>query len=220
MGRIRLIHLYWTWILFQKKQNDTVWWFLTETKFRTLILWEISTFQHFSNTAICKKSPNSCSQAAFLASSTRHSAKTQQKERLLTVSTHHVYKTCLLFLAGSLRGCATSSAFHFRRFSKGLGYSELAMSLRNHKSTMTRSSLVLCPASPRQHFEEHNVFILNTPLASAGPFLWHYGFKEVLTILCKRLMYSMCTWGACSGTTQESGAVIQVQWWTWQGTVF
>lgn len=138
----------------------------------------MSTFQHFSNTVIFKKSPNSCSQPAFLASSIRHNAKTQQKECLLIVYTHHVYKTCTLFLVDSSRGSTTSSAFHFHRFSKGLGYSKLAVSQSNHKSTMTRSSLLLCVASPRQHFVEHNVFILYAPLDSAGSFLWCYDLKE------------------------------------------
>lgn len=136
--------------------------------------------QHFSNTVIFKKSPNSCSQPAFLASSVRHNAKTQQKDCLLIVYAHHVYKTCTLFLIDSSRGCTTSSVFRFHRFSKGLGYSKLAVSQNNHKSTMTRSSLLLCVASPRQHFGEHNVFILYAPLASAGSFLCHYDLKEFL----------------------------------------
>lgn len=94
-------------------------WPKKETK--TFIWWEMSTFQHFSNTVIFKKSPNSCSQPAFLASSIRHKAKTQQKESLLTVYIHHVYNACTLFLLDSSRGCTTSSAFHFHRFSKGWG---------------------------------------------------------------------------------------------------
>lgn len=132
-------------------------------KFGTRILWEISTFQHFSNTVIFKKSPNSSSQSAFLASSIRCNAKTQQKECLLIVYAHHVYKTCTLFLVDSPRGSTTSSAFHFHRFSKGLGYSKLAVSQSNRKSITTRSSL-LCVASPRQRFGEHNVILCTTGL--------------------------------------------------------
>lgn len=153
-----LIQLYWTWILLQKKQNYIVWEFLSRKKSRTLILWEMSTFQHFSNTVIFKKSPNSCSQAAFLASSIRHNAKTQQRECLLLVYTHHVYNTRTLVSVDSSRGRTASSALHFHGFSEGLGHSELAVSQGNHNSTTTRRSFLLCGASPQQRFGEHNVF--------------------------------------------------------------
>lgn len=105
-------------------------------------------FNIFSNTAVFKKSPNSCSRPAFLASSIRHNAKTQQKECLLIVYAHYVYKTCTLFLVDSSRGSTTSSAFHFQRFSTGVGYSKLAVGQSNHQSTMTRSSLLLCVSCP------------------------------------------------------------------------
>lgn len=69
-------------------------------------------FNIFSNTAVFKKSPNSCCWPTFLASSMSHNAKTQQKGCLFTVRTHHVYKTCTLFLADSSGGSTISSAFH------------------------------------------------------------------------------------------------------------
>lgn len=74
---------------------------------------------------------------------------------ILIVYTHHVYKTCTLFSVDYSRGCTTSSEFYFHGFSKGLGYSRLAVSQSHHKSTLTRSSFLLCVASPRQHFGEH-----------------------------------------------------------------
>lgn len=143
-------------------------------------MWEMSTSQHFSNTVILKKSPDSCSQPAFLASSISHNAKAQQEERLLIVHAHRVYKTWALFAVGSLRGGTASSAFRFHRFSEGLGYSVLALSQSNRKSTVTRGSLLLSVASSRQHFGEHNIFIVYALLASAGSFPWHSDLKELL----------------------------------------
>lgn len=78
-------------------------------------------FNIFSNTAIFKKSPNSCCWPTFLASSTSHSAKTQQKGCLFTACMHHVYKTCPLFLADSSGGSTISSAFHSQSSSQARG---------------------------------------------------------------------------------------------------
>lgn len=143
-------------------------------------MWEMSTSQHFPNTVILKKSPDSCSQPAFLASSTRLNAKAQQEECLLIVHTHRVCKTCALVSVGSLRGGTASSAFHFHRCSEGPGYSMLALSQSNHKSTTPSGSRLLWVASSRQHFGEHNLFIVSALLASAGSFPWHSDLKELL----------------------------------------
>lgn len=64
-----------------------------------------------------------------------------------------------LFSVDSSGGPAASSVFHVHGFSKGLGCSKLAVSQSNHNSTMTKSSFLLCGASPQERFGDHNVLI-------------------------------------------------------------
>lgn len=142
------------WILLQKKENYTVKGFLTKKMFRTLVLWEISTFFQYCHFL---EIPGFLLPAS-LSGQQYYTQRQNPAESVFYLCTHTM---CIipLFSVDSSGGPAASSVFHVHGFSKGLGCSKLAVSQSNCNSTMTRSSFLLCGAFPQERFGDHNVLI-------------------------------------------------------------